>query len=450
MIMQGNVMNVVNNGNFQGAYATSVKAYFTEVQAKAITTLTTLIDGINLAADKLKENGTTLDSSSGSKIDSEYITGEQTQEMTTFGEAFDTHKQTIDTTIAGVSDLGSFTKPTAEVGEKVEEAKQSLKDIDQKVMMFSDTDVSGDIEALLSGFNALVSYMEACSGSGSISYTSGDLEKQKFYAGLESKLANMENKGLAPDEVQEKDFYNNLTPEQQSEMNKILNDENTSNDEKQSLFSQYLQNLGQNIVADKILETLQKKGLALYFAEMNEKVIQTAGIKLAEKTALAFGVELTEKGLTIAGGAAVEKVAVSVTDDVVEATVMKASSALSFKMGSKALGAGFGGVVSFGVNVASGDDPAKAATKAAVGTAVQVGVTAGISALPIPFAPYVGYLAGVGASLVTDEIIDRYWDDPIGQASKDLQAVGNVIGTAANNMGNAIASVIPPMLKWGW
>lgn len=52
---------------------------------------------------------------------------------------------------------------------------------------------------------------------------------------------------------------------------------------------------------------------------------------------------------------------------------------------------------------------------------------------------------GIGVSYIgskiTDAVIDRYWDDPIGQASKDIQSIGS-----------AISKVIPPLNipKIGW
>lgn len=118
-----------------------------------------------------------------------------------------------------------------------------------------------------------------------------------------------------------------------------------------------------------------------------------------------------------------------------------------------------------------GDSIEGATTKGAVGlgvgligdavgisTGAQVGAMLG-TLIPIPG---VGTLlgAGIGAavgfgisyfgSMVTDVVIDRYWDDSIGQASKDLQSVGNAIAGVANNVGNAITSVIPTLPKLGW
>lgn len=232
---------ILNNAEFKGEFAENTKSYYTEVHGKAIEILTTLLEAIQLAGDKLKQNADTLDSDNSAKIDTDYLTNEQKNEMQTAQEAYTTHKAVIQGQISSVGDIVSLSMPSENFGDKTEDAKRELQAITTRVDEFSSNSVVNEISSLVTNFDSLMAYMDSCqTENGNVKYAAGDLGKQPWYKSIEESIENVptfENDGVSKknikDMLAQKYGFDETTAEQIYKLQKNIKDKHPDWNEQQ-------------------------------------------------------------------------------------------------------------------------------------------------------------------------------------------------------------------------
>lgn len=180
---------ILNNHDFKGEFAESLKAYYSEVHGKAIEIINSLLIGCGLMGERLKQDGLSLDNVSTAKIDTGYLAGDQKNQVLNAQKAYTENKNAVSKEVTAIADIVSISMPTESVEQKASDAINELSLIESKVSTYAEQTVVTEIRELLEQLGNLLNYMDSCQApNGNVNYKPGDLARQPFYNKVQTVL----------------------------------------------------------------------------------------------------------------------------------------------------------------------------------------------------------------------------------------------------------------------